>query len=143
MPLTLKRISAALRVSRVRVEQWISRGYFRTPDKPIFGKTRDWEFDDAIRLAVFIELVEAHLTTEQAGVLTQLDFPRSGYLIAWKGLHHPSGVPGKIYSDVWYQEIVQPYELSDFLKNPDLFISVVINLDNLYDRVSAALERVQ
>jgi len=151
MPLTIKQISDALDLSRSRVEQWISRGYFRTPDVPILGKARDWDIQDAMRLAIMSELVDAGLSPEQAGQLVWA--PISGFMsdhaffVAWQGAHdmavYPNGEesePAKMYMPgAWFQQILRGGRLFEFLSNPDVAIATVISLDNLERRVKQAL----
>lgn len=156
---TLKQITDALQISRTRVEQWISREFFRTPHKPIFGAAREWQIGDAIRLAVCAELVDMGLSPETAGKLAAV----------WVGLHGfkndvaylvvsagnlgevvpptPRGSPGtkkggdtKVHvPGVLYEEIVKATDLTKVLDNPDRHVSIVISVDNLENRVKEAL----
>lgn len=156
MALLLRQITDALKISRARVEQWISRGHFRTPDKPIFGHARDWSIDDAIRLSLFINLVDAAISVEQAGVFTQIDLhgfkDDVAFFVAWQGAMPLLSAKGplnlrKKISDsqkarmpgMWGCKIVRGRDLLVFLEHDDVDVAVVINLDNLEKRVKQAL----
>jgi hypothetical protein len=146
--LTLKQITTAMRISRDRVEQWIARGYFRTPDKPILGKPRDWSLADAIRLAVCVELVDSTISPEIAGQLTKSNLhgfkAETAYFVAWRGplrtaMKDKTGTQQKAYfPENWYGQIVQERRLVEFLK--DMVESRVINLNNVEQRVKSALD---
>jgi len=147
---TLKQITDALRISRARVEQWISRGFFRTPDQPILGMARDWNIGEAMRLALCVELVDAHLSPQQAGALVWVGLhgfkDDTAFFVAWQGWHgtahnNPDGTPAKVYMPGnWYPAIVKGSELRAFVENSDVISSHVFNLNALEKRVTEALE---
>ncbi|MCC8937709.1 hypothetical protein H8A99_14820 [Bradyrhizobium sp. Arg68] len=150
--LTLKQITDGLRISRVRVEQWISRGFFRTPDQPILGLAREWDIGDAMRLALCVELVDAHMSPQQAGALVWVGVhgfkDDTAFFVAWQGAHEMAGIKGKGGKPAkahlpgnWYPEIVRGRDLQNFLENSDVDFALVFNLDNLEKRVKVALGR--
>jgi hypothetical protein len=154
---TLNQITKALGISRARIEQWISRGYFRTPDKPILGMPRDWDIGEAIRLALCVELTEAQISPLWAGQLTFTSVhgftDDIAYFVAWQGFypglipmtHRGDPIPTKdqlrkIYMPgTWIGAIIKGQDLPKFLENPDVMISVIVNLDNLEKRVNGKL----
>lgn len=150
MKLTLKQICEALSFSRMRVDQWISRGYFRTPDKPILGLPREWDEVEALRLALFVELVESSITPRDAGALTQIE-PHGfkgdhAFFVAWQGYTFAATDPNsskqalKLHiPGTWHGEMIKGSNLYAFLANPDVFSSVVISIDNLWHKVSDKL----
>lgn len=152
MSLTLSKITKALRISRPRVEQWISRGYLRTPDNPLIGTARNWDVGDVMRLAVMRDLVDANMSPEQAGQLVGEGFhgfkDGEAYFVVYQG-QYPTRIDphGRTYTPkrqgyhpgIWLNCIVHERDLMAFIGQPDVFQSVVINLDHLEGRVLAAL----
>ena len=146
MTLTIKMISDALGISRSRVEQWISRGYFRTPDKPVLGKAREWDERDALRLALMNTLMENRISAETAGRMAFNDPLYAGensFFVAWRGWS-VGACGGKFYyPEIFYHDVVRGQDLGGFLQNPDVEFSVVVNLDILSASVKEQLEALE
>lgn len=130
MSLTTKQVTDRLGISRERVEQWISRGYFSTAHNPDPGLGREWTVDDAIRLKATAELVEASLPASLAA--------HHGKYAAW-GKHEPGKfliikfrLDGSTES-----EVVSSEDLPKALSASKTVI--VLNLDDLRSRVVRAL----
>lgn len=150
--LTLKQITDALHISRARVEQWISRGFFRTPDQPIIGTAREWDLGEAMRLALCVELVDAQISPQQAGSLVWVGLHsfegEAAYFVAWQGLHEMAGIkdgagkPAKVHTGRhWWGDIVRESDLQKkYLTNPDVDFCLIFNLDHLEERVRSALD---
>jgi hypothetical protein len=151
---TLKQIADALGISRARAEQWIARGFFRTPHNPIFGAAREWQISDAIRLALCAALVDAGLSPEQAGAFTQVahGFKKDAAYLVVSELGEiipatPRGAPGTKKGEgikvrtpgVLHSEIVKAADLAKKLDDPDGRAVTVINLDNRERWVKNAL----
>jgi hypothetical protein len=130
---TLRQVSTALRLTRVRVVQWIARRQFRIDEAPSVGVARTWGIDDAIRLAIFAALVESGVPPVDAGVATQHPFRRHGeFLVVWKGKRR--GHWGR------WRDSLQAHDLVPFLEKTDVdFASAVLNVDNVQQRVRRAL----
>lgn len=160
---TLKQITDALNISRARVEQWIARDFFRTPHKPIFGAARDWQIEDAIRLAVCAALVDSGLSPEKAGKLSSIWVGLHGFkddaafLVVSTGMLGEiipatrRGTPGtkkgvgqKVYvPGEYYDDVVKATEITKVLADPDRYTSIVISIDNVEKRVKQALSYPQ
>ena len=147
---TLKEITKALGLSRARVEQWISRGDFRPPDQPIIGKARDWDLGEAMRLALFVQLVDdVGFSIKQASFCTQLGLHgfnnNVAFFVVWQGLvevpiKDEAGKRRKLYTPSWNSHIIlSSGDLQSFVQNPDVYFALVVNLNNLEMRVRAAL----
>lgn len=161
MPLTIKQISEALKISRSRVEMWISRGYFVTPDKPMLGMAREWDITDAVRLAIMSDLIEAGVPAQQAGNLvtvapaTMSDFglvpfvtpfairSEPAFFVAWQGWHEMAGGGKAHMPGNWYSETVWAHDLAGFVGGPDIDFATVININSVIARVTAALQTVE
>ncbi|MEF2554090.1 hypothetical protein VQ042_22595 [Aurantimonas sp. A2-1-M11] len=147
MALTIKQISDALGISRSRVEQWISRGHFRTPDRPIIGKARDWDIPDVMRLAIMQRLLEHNLSAETAGYLVQ-SHPHGfkddvAFFVAWGGWHEMVGGGKAHMPGTLYDTLVKGSDLGSFLANPDVEYAIVINLDTLEQSVKSDLAKLE
>ena len=146
---SLKSISKALGLSQNRVEQWISRGHFCPPERVPYSRSNDWEAVDALRLALMIRLVEGGISPRDAGVMSQLRPPlhrtEKTFFVAWQGRHstafkNEDGSYVKMYTPGrWYDELVLISDLLKFVQDPDVFQSLVIDLDGLWERVQSAL----
>jgi hypothetical protein len=157
---TLKQITDAVKlIGRARAEQWIARGYFRAPQEPIFGSAREWGIGDAIRLAVCTSLVESGISPQRAGQLSSIWTGLHGfkndvtYLVISTGMlgeiipSTPYGGAGtkigegrKVYvPGTLYDDIIKGSDLVKTLADPDRYVSIVINLDNIEFSVKAAL----
>ncbi len=70
---TTRQIATILNMHPSRIEQWISRGQFLPKIFAEKGLGREWTLDEAIRLALFVHLVDVvSMDPKVAGSLTQI-----------------------------------------------------------------------
>lgn len=138
-----------------RFDQFVNRKQFRV-EAVGGGKSRVWTFADALRLCVFLKLVdEVGIAPEQAGFLTSLKYiapqEKPSFFVAYR-----SQTDDPIFSGAWNHDIVAASQLSTFLQSGcrkpmvasnDLrpeweygpaSSAVIFNLDELADRLQTA-----
>lgn len=81
------KLCAALKVSRARVDQWLSRGFIKLENETTSGRVRQWTERDAIKLAALRNLADANLPLEQMAPHVQFLTRRSddAYLVIHYG----------------------------------------------------------
>ena len=112
-PKTTRQLAAIMRIHPGRIDQWISRGQFLPRIFAKAGLSRDWSFDEAMRLATFIELVDlCGMDPRIAGVLTQAGvhgFRDDGsYFVAYHGDPDEQATG-------WSFDIVRKKKIGEFL----------------------------
>ena len=54
-------LCAGLKISRARVDQWLSRGFITLETETMSGRVRQWTERDAIKLAALKDMADANL----------------------------------------------------------------------------------
>ncbi len=107
-----KQLAAMLSIHPSRVEQWISRGQFRPSIFAEKGLGREWSFDEALRLTLFVRLVDfVGVDPRDAGTLTLLPISLADtptYFVAYRD--RPEFLSG------WQGEAVRAEDLGQFLQ---------------------------
>lgn len=163
-----KQAAHAANVSRLQLDQWVSRGYVEPSHKPEPGKARHYTVTDIIKIATLAELVRLGIIpgTATAWVRYLRGFTDDqAVLVVWQGPGEliPMSSPGDPPSQVlrapggwtrnnpgtptfydpdrppYHSDIVRPGELPEMLRDPDKRSLVAVNLDHVEQRVKAAL----
>jgi hypothetical protein len=160
--------AAAANVSRLQLDQWVSRGYIVPSHAPEPGKAREYSLGDIVEIATLAELVRLGI-----GPGTAAPWVRhlhgfkddQAVLVVWQGPIEliPSTRPGEPPLQVlrtpggWTRnnpgvstfydpdrppydsDIVRGRELPEMLRDPDKRSLVAVNLDFVEQRVRAEL----
>ncbi len=82
-------LCAGLKISRARVDQWLSRGFITLETETVSGRVRQWTKRDAIKLAALKDMADANLPLEQ--VAQHIQFlpcrEQDAYLVIYYGPH--------------------------------------------------------
>lgn len=147
--------------SPLRLEQWISRGYFRPEDTPPPGKPRSYGLIDILRLAVLVELTRLGFDPKHIAPYSSR-WPLHGWknapavLVIWQGMGQliqtrqrgepalKEGSGKRFYSPnlPLRTEIVRPDEIREMVLDPDNRALAIINLDHVERRVKEALPKL-
>lgn len=93
-PVSLSSLCLTLRISKPRVERWISDGKFWPLEAVENGKARAWGIQDAIRLIAFVRLVDAGCKVEVGKAIGRLHaFRDEGAFLVVKALEEPMKLP--------------------------------------------------
>ena len=163
-----KQAATAANVSRLQLDQWVSRGYVEPSHKPEPGKARQYTVTDIIKIATLAELVRLGITPGTAApwVRYLLGFTDDqAVLVVWQGPGEliPTSNPGAPPSQVlrtpggwtrnnpgaptfydpdqppYHSDIVRPGELPEMLRDPDKRSLVAVNIDHVEQRILQAL----
>lgn len=144
-------------VARTRVNQWISRGFFTPDEEYEHGRQRSYSFKDVMRLRVFSDLIRLGINQETAGRYTD-DLhgfkDDQAILLVWHGPTEliPSSnwgekskklkKPALAYNSnlpPFHKKIIRLNKLQDYICDPLVYASAVINLDLVYAYVESKL----
>jgi hypothetical protein len=136
-----RKLAETLRVHPARIEQWISKGQFLNLDAVENGKGRAWSFVDALRLAVFVTLVDVvGVRPADAGLMTFVPFrlfdgtktlfvgfcDRPEVMTGWKG----ASIPAETLPAFLAGCCERPVPMSDeTVAGLPAFASIVLDLD--------------
>jgi hypothetical protein len=121
-------LCAGLKISRARVDQWLSRGFITLETETMSGRVRQWTERDAIKLAALKDMADANLPLEQVAphIHSLARRNQDAYLVIYYGPHRliPSsrrGDPAPNESELNGPEITVPGHLaSDIFLGADL-----------------------
>jgi len=165
-----RQAATAADVTRLQLDQWVSRGYVAPSHKPEPGKARRYTVVDVIEIATLAELVRLGIppSTAASWVKSPLLFTDDqAVLVVWQGPHelllerNPGdpplqtlrtpggwtrinpGAPTFYDPDqpIYQSDIVRPDELPEMLRDPDKRSFVAVNLDHVEQRVKVALAK--
>ena len=82
-------LCAGLKISRARVDQWLSRGFITLETETMSGRVRQWTERDAITLAALKDMAEANLPLEQVAphIHSLTCRNQDAYLVIYYGPH--------------------------------------------------------
>jgi len=93
-PVSLSSLCLAARISKPRVERWISDGKFEPLEEVEIGKARAWGLQDTIRLFSFVRLVDAGCKVEVGQAIGLLHaFKGEGAYLVVKALNRRMKLP--------------------------------------------------
>lgn len=165
---TVRQAARAANISRLRLDQWVSRGYLAPKHTPEPGEARAYQIDDVIEIATLAELGRLGIPPGVAASWVRylnLFHDDDALLVVWQGpveliptskrgdppsqvLRTPGGWtrnhPGAstFYdpnSPPFGAAIVRPGELPEMARDPDKRSLVFVNLNHVEKRVLAAL----
>lgn len=107
-----KQVAAILGMHPARIEQWISREQFLPQIFAEKGLGREWTFEEALRLKLFVDLVDVvGMDPKDAGILTQGGVygfdDDEAYFVAYHD--RPDGYLA------WLYQIVRKRDLAEFI----------------------------
>ena len=155
----LRPLCNELDLNATRVEQWISRGYFKPSEAGVAGRARQLTKKDAVTLLALAELVDAGLdaATIHREVENLFLFKGRSYLVISRGelgLLVPASEQGKpaptaadctrvpLAAGDYRSDVVAEADLPGVLADPFKSVSIVVSLDYLLAVVDAAWERL-
>jgi len=132
-------VARAADVKLNTLNAWISRGMISWVTVGASGKRRDFDFDSALRIAIFAELVR-HLAPPEYAAQAAKSLSETRIHAGWLSII-PAQVEGRItiahFSPVETKELIQLIQLwEDSHEAPSFFAA--INLGKLAARVRAA-----
>jgi hypothetical protein len=156
----LRPLCYALGFNATRPEQWISRGYFKPSEAGVPGRARELTKDDALKLLVLVELVDAGI--DAAAIHRDIRFlhrfrGERAFLVISRGeigLIIPAterGSPAPTDDECtrvslppghYRSDVVSESDLLRVITDPHKSVSFVVNLNRLYERVNAAFEEI-
>lgn len=165
-----RQTASAANISRLRLDQWVSRGYVTPSHTPQPGEARQYSLTDVITVATLAELVRLGINPATAAPWA---FRIRGFrddqavLVVWQGpgelipCSNPGDPPACVLrteggwtrlnpgtsifydpdSPPYHAEIVRPRELPEMVRDPDKRSFAIVNLDHVEQRVLAALDK--
>lgn len=155
--LDIHQVCKGAAITRIQLNQWISRGYFRPANEPVNGKARTFSINEAITLGVFAELTRIgvpydvaaqhsrllHGFKDEAALLVVYQGPQELIATSERGAPPPAQSSGvKFYDPAMppmVGEIIKISKLGDLAANPDVRSMAVVNIDHVESRVKAAM----
>jgi hypothetical protein len=145
-------ICERMKVSRSRVDQWLSRGFLKLETETTSGRMRQWTERDAIKLVALRDMADADLPLEKVAPHIQFLTRRSddAYLTIYYGPHRlissaNRGDPVPNENDLTGSEILVPGHLAsdifsgaalwDFLSKGGGLVAIVLPLHLITARV--------
>ena len=147
MALTLKQIADVLGISRSRVDQWISRRYFTTPDTPRLGMSREWDASDALRLAVMNALLHRGVPANIAGDAVSANLPlyetERSFLALWAGYIKTATAGVRTYNpDHTHVAFLRESEVAEFVLDQNVRSVLLLDVDAIANQVTESLQRL-
>lgn len=151
----LRPLCHALGFNATRPEQWISRGYFKPSEVGVPGRARQLTKKDAVTLLALVELVDAgfdaakiyrevvNLSLYQSKTYLVISTGKLGFLIPATERGEPALSEDRLTRvelppGHYRSQVVTEDKLLETISDGNKYLSVVMSLDGILDRVNSA-----